>query len=108
MLLVRLCSVMTVVMGLAIPVPGWASGMEAGGARKALSQYKLDALQTEQGLLMDQVQGLIQTSDGYLCVGTLGGFARFDGSRFTTFDAPEVSQSVFGLKEDAGQTLWIK
>ncbi|WP_377703963.1 two-component regulator propeller domain-containing protein [Pseudoduganella sp. UC29_71] len=78
---------------------------------KALSQYRLDGWQIEQGLPQNAVAALLHTSDGYLWVGTLGGLARFDGARFTTFDASEfaeiASQPVLGLMQDAQQNLWI-
>eukprot|EP01034_Spumella_vulgaris_P042209 gene42209-52334_t len=78
---------------------------------KSLSQYRLDGWQIEQGLPQNAVAALLHTSDGYLWVGTLGGLARFDGHRFTTFDASEfadiASQPVLGLMQDAQQNLWI-
>ena len=77
----------------------------------ALTQYKIDNWQTEQGLPMNTVQSLLQTRDGYLWVGTAAGLARFDGVRFKTYESlqiPVVSSSpVFGLMEDAQGTLWI-
>lgn len=85
--------------------------MEPGRATKALSQYKVDIWQTEQGLPIDLVHALLQTRDGYLWVGTARGLARFDGKRFTTFEASEVpevaSLPILGLMEDTEQTLWI-
>jgi diguanylate cyclase (GGDEF)-like protein len=78
---------------------------------KALSQFRLDGWQIEQGLPQNAVSALAHTSDGYLWVGTLGGLARFDGARFTTFDASEfadlASQPVLGLMQDAQKNLWI-
>lgn len=78
---------------------------------QALTQYKIDLWQTEQGLPLNTVQCLLQTSDGYLWVGTGGGLARFDGVRFTTFETAQVpelsSQGIFGLMEDAQRNLWI-
>ena len=78
---------------------------------RLLTQYKIDAWQTEQGLPLNTVQALLQTSDGYLWVGTAGGLARFDGARFTSFSAAEApdmaSQPVFGFMEDAQHNLWI-
>lgn len=86
-------------------------GLETGGAIKALTQYKIDSWHTEQGLPMDLVHSLIQTRDGYLWVGTARGLTRFDGKRFTTFEATEVpevaSLPIFALMEDSDQTLWI-
>lgn len=93
------------------PAPAQALHAESGGAKQALSQYKVDVWQTEQGLPLNTVQTLLQTRDGYLWVGTAGGLARFDGVRFTTYDssqAPDMaSQPIFGLMEDAQQNLWI-
>ncbi|WP_141100768.1 ligand-binding sensor domain-containing diguanylate cyclase [Roseateles aquatilis] len=78
---------------------------------RAVSQYKIDLWQTEQGLPLNTVQALLQSRDGGLWIGTAGGLARFDGKRFTTFEnahAPEIaSQPVFGLLEDAQGRLWI-
>ena len=85
--------------------------LAASAPEKALSQYKLDGWQTEQGLPQNAVSALQQTGDGYLWVGTLGGLARFDGVRFTTFDPAEfadiASLPVMGLMQDAQGTLWI-
>ena len=83
----------------------------ADPARAAISQYKVDRWQADQGLPMNTVQSLLQTRDGYLWVGTGGGLSRFDGSRFVVFDdAPVtelVSRPVFGFMEDAQGTLWV-
>ena len=78
---------------------------------QALTQYKIDGWQTEQGLPLNTVQALLHTRDGYLWVGTGGGLARFDGVRFATFESPAVlqlvSRSIFGLFEDREGNLWI-
>lgn len=77
----------------------------------SLSQYKLDLWQTEQGLPLNTVQALLQTRDGALWVGTAGGLARFDGVRFSTFDATQApamaAEPVFGFMEDRSGALWI-
>jgi len=84
---------------------------EALDPTRALTQYQNDRWQTEQGLPQSTVQALTETRDGYLWVGTLEGLARFDGIRFTVFDArtiPELgSGSILGLMEDAQGNLWI-
>ncbi len=78
---------------------------------RALSQYQNDHWQTEQGLPQSTVQAMTETRDGYLWIGTLDGLARFDGVRFTVFDARAVpalgSGSVLGLMQDAEGNLWI-
>jgi len=66
---------------------------------------------TEDGLPQNSVTALARTQDGYLWVGTLQGLARFDGTRFTTFEASTTSglegDRIFSLLEDQSGTLWI-
>ncbi|MDN3543572.1 two-component regulator propeller domain-containing protein [Kinneretia asaccharophila] len=93
----------------AAPTPAGYAALASPTA--ALSQYKLDLWQTEQGLPLNTVQALLQTRDGQLWVGTAGGLARFDGLRFHTFDeeqAPALSsEPVFGFMQDRQGGLWI-
>jgi signal transduction histidine kinase/ligand-binding sensor domain-containing protein/ActR/RegA family two-component response regulator len=79
---------------------------EHSDPRQALTQYKIDGWQTEQGLPLNTVQALYQTRDGSLWVGTGGGLARFDGVHFTTFEA-DGPRTVFGFLEDRDGNLWI-
>ncbi|APV48300.1 hypothetical protein BWI17_00550 [Betaproteobacteria bacterium GR16-43] len=80
-------------------------------SKMAVTQYKIDGWQTEQGLPQNTVQTMYQTRDGYLWVGTGGGLARFDGIRFATFEGspvPELAaRPIFGFFEDSEGTLWI-
>ncbi len=64
---------------------------------------------TEHGLPQNSVTALLQSRDGYLWIGTFGGLARFDGLRFTVFDAGDGlgSSRILALAEDAEGTLWI-
>lgn len=79
--------------------------------RAAITQFKVDRWQTGQGLPMDTVQSLLQARDGSLWVGTGAGLARFDGSRFSTFEASPVAEMaarpIFGLMEDRQGHVWI-
>lgn len=96
---------------LAVTPAAFAESAELVSTRDALTQYKIDAWQTDQGLPLNTVQCLLQTRDGYLWIGTGGGLARFDGVRFATFENssnPELaSRSIFGLMEDSAGNLWI-
>ncbi len=84
---------------------------EALDPARALTQYRNDRWQTEQGLPQSTIQAITETRDGYLWVGTLDGLARFDGVDFTVFDArtyPELGTgSVLALMQDAQGNLWI-
>ncbi|MCW5552316.1 MAG: hypothetical protein KIS67_09105 [Verrucomicrobiae bacterium] len=76
-------------------------------------QYQLDNWTTQGGLPANKVNALLQTSDGYLWVGTVAGLARFDGLRFTVFDesnVPEMADTgsnIRALHEDEQKRLWI-
>jgi PAS domain S-box-containing protein len=73
--------------------------------------HSLDFWRQPQGLPQNSVLALLQTSDGYLWVGTKGGVARFDGVRFTTFDDRNRQQlrenEVWDLAEGTDGSLWI-
>jgi signal transduction histidine kinase/ligand-binding sensor domain-containing protein len=67
--------------------------------------------EADDGLPQNVVTAVVQTRDGYLWAGTFTGLARFDGVRFTTFDAirtPGLNNSrVTSLFEDSQGILWI-
>jgi len=73
------------------------------------SEYHLDRWQTEEGLPANEVTCLLQTSDGYLWIGTSAGLARFDGVRFTRFGEAEGLQTsrILCLYQDRRGTLWV-
>jgi ligand-binding sensor domain-containing protein len=75
------------------------------------SQYVLDNWQVSEGLPQASALAIARTPDGYLWVGTQEGVARFDGVRFTVFDAnnePAFSDNyVSALLVDRAARLWI-
>lgn len=83
------------------PVPGLGS----------LAHHRHDAWRTEQGLPQSWVSRVVQTPDGYLWLGTLGGLARFDGARFTVFDratTPSLpSNGVQPVLVERGGGFWV-
>jgi diguanylate cyclase (GGDEF)-like protein len=100
------------VLALGMMAAQAAPGPDAGDrAGTALSQLRIDQWQTEQGLPLNTVQSVFQSSSGHLWVGTAGGLARFDGVRFATFEAAGVpaiaSRPIFGIFEDSQGTIWI-
>ncbi len=102
-------------LGLVLAGPLAAQAPEATDpvaiARQAVSQYKVDRWQAEQGLPMNTVQALLQTRDGTLWVGTGSGLVRFDGRHFAAIDtaalADLAARPVFGLMEDRQGVLWV-
>src|SRR5215207_7721212 len=98
------------VMGLLLSVsavagsgsgPFPAIGNETGYARRTWT--------TKDGLPQNTVNVTLQTSDGFLWVGTNAGLARFDGVRFRNFGLQDGLRSVriSALAEDSQGVLWI-
>src|ERR1700722_9487372 len=57
----------------------WAATV---GAQETNSEWYARAWQSSEGLPDNSVEGLAQTPDGYLWIGTPSGLVRFDGIRF--------------------------
>ena len=86
-----------------------SSALSLGTAEVA--QFVHDFWGTKEGLPQSSVTSILQTSDGYLWLGTQGGLVRFDGIRFQVF-APATnpgltSSRIRTLFEDRQHTLWI-
>jgi ligand-binding sensor domain-containing protein/serine phosphatase RsbU (regulator of sigma subunit) len=77
----------------------------------ALTQYNLDIWTTDEGLPSNSVLEVLQTSDGYLWLGTYNGLARFDGVEFSVFSQANThalkSNGIWTLAEDKEGVLWI-
>lgn len=73
--------------------------------------YIHDAWGTKQGLPQNTVTALLQTRAGYLWFGTYGGVVRFDGVKFTVFNAGNTEglkgNRVYALCEGRDGSLWI-
>ena len=91
-----------------------AAGLESAvwaGPKLLLEDLRVQTWTKELGLPDNSVTAVLQTRDGYLWVGTMGGLARFDGVRFVVF-APTPGRSnevvrVSALCEDAAGRLWV-
>ena len=78
---------------------------------RSLLQYSLQKWDAAQGLPQNSIQAMLQTRDGYLWLGTQEGLVRFDGVRFTVFDATNtpamVRNDVRAILEARDGALWI-
>jgi ligand-binding sensor domain-containing protein len=62
----------------------------------------------EHGLPSNWVQAVLQTSDGFLWLGTHNGLARFDGVNFVSYQRPRLpANDCRELLESRDGTLWI-
>ncbi|MGA3008381.1 MAG: two-component regulator propeller domain-containing protein, partial [Opitutaceae bacterium] len=108
----RLSSVLAWVLFFGVVTTGFSAGdAEMASGSKKGEPYYFDSFGLELGLPQPNVVAALQTSDGYLWVGTEGGLGRFDGVRFVSFimaNTPAFeSQSIRCLFEDNEGRLWI-
>lgn len=82
-------------------------------ANAQYQQYRFSRLDITKGLPNNDVNCFFRDSKGFLWVGTLSGFARFDGNNFTTFrHNASVSNSlndddVRSIVEGPSGKLWV-
>jgi len=74
--------------------------------------YYYDTWRTDHNLPANDVRAILQTSDGYVWLGTAKGLARFDGARCRVFNSQntgrEIPRDLVGqLAESKDSTLWI-
>ena len=88
---------------LLLPVPLFAAGTD--------DEWLARWWQTEEGLPDNSVNGLAQTSDGYLWVGTPTGLARFDGLQFETIPLTSVisqpNRGIVSMLRGRHHGLWL-
>ena len=78
---------------------------------KTLNQYAHRIWGQEEGLFQPTIYSILQTSDGFLWLGTQDSLIRFDGMRFREFDSPDASafrhSLIHALLEDQAGNLWV-
>ena len=91
-------------------VLGSVAGAHAVGPN-VVSGHVVTSWTTSDGAPIGPVMAFAQDSDGYLWLGTTAGVVRFDGARFTPWEAisdmPLPRVSVFALTIAKDGTLWI-
>jgi signal transduction histidine kinase/ligand-binding sensor domain-containing protein len=74
------------------------------------TSYGIDLWREAEGLPQSRVRAIVQTSDGYIWLGTDGGAVRFNGASFRAFTVETGSlkdNEVWALQEDDEKALWI-
>ena len=86
--------------------------LSAAKAQQSL-QFLFSHYTTSSGLISNQVNTIVQDSEGYLWMGTTDGLQRFDGIRYKTFQHKEndstsiPSNPVWQLLVDKKNNLWV-
>ena len=80
-------------------------------AQETNATWLLRPWQTEDGLPDNSVEGLAQTSDGYLWIGTPSGLARFDGLHFEDYPLTNVvalpNRGIITMLRGGDGRLWM-
>ena len=78
---------------------------------QAASDWQVRVWQVSDGLPDNRVTGIVQTSEGTLWIGTLGGLVRFDGLTLENFPLSTVheiaGEGVRALHADSRDHLWL-
>ena len=93
------------------PVASWAEGELPPPGAGAASDLLIQNWQSDEGLPRNSITALAQDARGYLWMGTPQGLIRFDGARFTAFEAEASAEmarsSVLTVAADELGGLWI-
>ena len=83
----------------------------AGFAEETNTVWLTRSWQSDDGLPENSVEGLAQTADGYLWIGTPSGLARFDGLHFESFPLTNVvvppNRGVISTLRSRDGSLWL-
>ena len=108
-----------------VPVPGWKKVFDIkvisrddrghmwigtdGEGLFELSDGKITAYRTEDGLPSNQIRTILCDRQGGLWVGTVGGLSRFQEGKFTNFSTQDglANNRVMALLEDTEGVLWV-
>jgi PAS domain S-box-containing protein len=97
---------------IGIVLAGLVTEGHALDPNRLLSQYVRGRWTSETGFSGGAVNGIAQTADGYLWIGTDRGLMRFDGFNFkpVSFTAIAAASNVpiLQLLTDAGGRLWVR
>ncbi len=101
---ILICVVMAVALLFqAVPV-------QSAESVKDFGDFVITVYNERNGLPTGEANTVIQTSEGYIWVGSYGGLIRYDGTRFRNYSEEEngiSSSSVRTLFEDSRGRLWI-
>jgi len=85
--------------------------LQASFIKMGNKRYMIKAWSVEDGLPQNSILSLIQTSDGYIWIGTQLGLVRFDGLTTHIFNRWNTSalksDKILSLYQDQSGTLWI-
>ncbi|MCM1126130.1 MAG: HD domain-containing protein [Lachnospiraceae bacterium] len=84
--------------------------VKASESTDDFGDYVVTIYNEQNGLPTGEANVVMQTSDGYIWIGSYGGLIRYDGTRFRNFSEEKegiTSSSVRSLFEDSKGRLWI-
>ena len=71
------------------------------------ASYTAILYDSSSGLPTSEANTAIQTSDGFIWIGSYSGLIRYDGNSFYRYDSSDGISNVISLFEDSKKRLWI-
>lgn len=109
-------AVLAAVLALS-PVTAYAQNDETEQALRTVSEFtRADAngasyssvlYDSSSGLPTSDANAIVQTSNGFVWIGSYSGLIRYDGNEFYRYDSSYGVPNVISLFEDSKQRLWI-
>jgi signal transduction histidine kinase/ligand-binding sensor domain-containing protein len=100
-----------ILAALGWPTALWAEGELPGPEATPANDLLIQNWQSDEGLPRNSITALAQDARGYLWMGTPQGLIRFDGARFTAFEAEASAamarSSVMTVAPDEFGGLWV-
>lgn len=103
----RLRRLLALILPISLILSGFSFVYAAESA--ALQDWIVYKYDNTNGLPTGEANTAVQTSDGYVWIGSYGGLIRFDGTSFHNYSEGGVfpSSGIRALFEDSGGRLWI-
>lgn len=106
----RLKRLFTLILPLALTLSAINAPVYAASQENFLQNWIVYEYNDTNGLPTGEANTVIQTSDGYIWIGSYGGLIRYDGTEFYNFSGGSGSFPSSGIRtlfEDSKKRLWI-
>ncbi|MBR3305952.1 MAG: HD domain-containing protein [Lachnospiraceae bacterium] len=104
--LLPLFIIITLILPLSAPINAGAAGDRRDLLGKG-SDYTAILYDSSGGLPTSEANTILQSSDGFIWIGSYSGLIRYDGTSFERFDSSTGISSVYSLFEDSSGRIWI-
>ena len=95
------------ILCLILSMGNTVSAADASKASGSYTDFEFETYGYDSGLLSSQINAVMQSSDGYIWVGSYSGLYRYDGVKFESTNIDDKIRNVMSLYEDSKDRIWI-